>query len=158
MARVMEFQYQQGLATDGAVGLDTLRALQGTPTSCINAAVPQGRCILVDLIDHRLFAFLNGTAQLKISPIRGGRVGHPSHRGVFQMSSRRLRHHTSTEYPFPPGNMDFALFYNGSEAIHQGPPTVPSHGCIHVGPPSAENLFNWAGQYDIIVIVVKLTP
>ena len=74
------------------------------------------------------------------------------------MSSRRLRHHTSSTYPIPPGNMDFSLFYDGLRAIHQGPGDLPSEGCIHVNPPFAERLFDWAGDHDIIVIVVKLTP
>jgi lipoprotein-anchoring transpeptidase ErfK/SrfK len=54
--------------------------------------------------------------------------------------------------------MDFSLFYDGLRAIHQGPGDLPSEGCIHVNPPFAERLFDWAGDHDIIVIVVKLTP
>jgi len=30
------------------------------------------------------------------------------------------------------GNMNFAIFYNKSEALHSGPPDESSHGCIHV--------------------------
>jgi lipoprotein-anchoring transpeptidase ErfK/SrfK len=51
--------------------------------------------------------------------------------------------------------MNFSLFYHGTEAIHQGPGRLESHGCIHVSPPSAETLFNWAGSHDVLVIVVK---
>jgi hypothetical protein len=62
--------------------------------------------------------------------------------------------------------MDFSLFFHGPEAIHQGPPTVPSHGCIHVLPLEAERLFNWvhapAGFFppqtvDVLVFVLKKT-
>jgi hypothetical protein len=54
--------------------------------------------------------------------------------------------------------MQFSLFYNGGQAIHLGPPEEPSHGCIHVGMPGAEQLFNWAGKHDVLVIILKLTP
>jgi len=50
--------------------------------------------------------------------------------------------------------MDFSLFYHGGEAIHQGDPGVKSHGCIHVPSPFAEQLFDWAGNTDISVIVI----
>jgi len=51
--------------------------------------------------------------------------------------------------------MDFSLFYYNAEAIHQGPGSLASHGCIHVSPPHAEQLFNWAGSHDVLVVVVK---
>ena len=156
MARVMEFQSQQRLSVDGVCGLNTFGRLLGGPTTCSIPANPLGRCILVDLIKRRLFAFLNGVEELRITPIHGGSQSSPSTRGVFPMLPRRLRHYTSSTYTRPPGNMDFSLFYTGVEAIHQGPPNVPSHGCIHVGPPHAERLFNWAGSQDVLVIIVKI--
>jgi lipoprotein-anchoring transpeptidase ErfK/SrfK len=110
----------------------------------------------VDLIDERLRAFENGLTKLDFHPIKGGAPSDPSTRGVFKVF-KRLRHHTSSKFPIPPGNMDFALFFHGAEAIHQGPPTIPSHGCIHVEPSQAERLFNWAGNADIMVIVLKRT-
>jgi peptidoglycan hydrolase-like protein with peptidoglycan-binding domain len=158
MARVMEFQFLRSLTIDGAAGSITLGKLSGGSTVCPNASPPSLRCILVDLINNRLFAFNNGIQQLLIKPIRGGSATDPSTRGVFQMSNRRLRHHTSAEFPDPPDNMQFALFYHKGEAIHMGPPNEPSHGCIHVGEPDAEQVFNFAGpNNDVLVIVVKLT-
>jgi lipoprotein-anchoring transpeptidase ErfK/SrfK len=50
--------------------------------------------------------------------------------------------------------MDFSLFYHGGEALHQGDAHIQSHGCIHVPAPFAEQLFDWAGSTDIVVIVV----
>jgi lipoprotein-anchoring transpeptidase ErfK/SrfK len=38
--------------------------------------------------------------------------------------------------------------------IHQGDPNTASHGCVHVAPPFAEQLFEWAGSTDIWVIVM----
>jgi hypothetical protein len=155
MARVMEFQFQQRIQVDGACGPETQRKL----VTCDNPTFPKERCILVDLIHepNRLVAFKDGKAERRISRVHGGSAEDPSTRGVFPMTSRRLRHHTSAKFPEPPDNMQFSMFYNGGEAIHQGPPTEPSHGCIHVGAPDAEGLFNWAGNHNILVIVVKRT-
>ena len=50
--------------------------------------------------------------------------------------------------------MNFSLFYNGVEALHQGPVTKESHGCIHVKDGEAERLFEWVGSNDVTVIVV----
>lgn len=153
MGRVMEFQSQEKIGIDGAVGPETQRVLDAEkPVS----AAPSGFCILVDLINNRLRAFQHGGLALDFKPIHGGSATDPSTRGVFKVF-RRERFHTSSKFPIPPGNMDFALFYHGAEALHQGPPTVPSHGCIHVEPSQAEKLFNWAkASRDIMVIVLKL--
>jgi hypothetical protein len=158
MARVMEFQFQHGLIVDGTAGPKTLSRLSRSPSNCPSVTPAKGRCILVDLIHGELIAFHDGTQDLRISPIKGGSASDPSTRGVFPMTSRRLRHHTSSKFPIPPGNMDFSLFYNGAEAIHQGPGTLESHGCIHVSPPHAESVFTWAGKHDVLVIVTKLSP
>lgn len=153
MARVMEFQHQMGVSTDGVVGPITGRKLRnhrGRPSA------PLGRVVVVDLINDRLRAFENGAQKFDFRPIKGGSLTDPSTRGVFKVY-RRLRNHTSSQYPIPPGNMDFSLFYHRGEALHQGPPTEPSHGCIHVKPSEAAQLFYWAGQVDLMVIVMKLT-
>ena len=36
------------------------------------------------------------------------------------------------------GNMDYAVFFNGGEALHPGALDSPSHGCVHVGNPKNE--------------------
>ena len=154
MARVMEFQFQQGLLPDGDFGPKTKARLLETKA---HSAAPFGRCILVDLIVGRLRAFQDGVLKFDLHPISGGAHTSPTTRGVFKVFSR-LRHHTSSKYPYPPGNMDFSLFFHGAEAIHQGPATIPSHGCIHVAPGDAERLFDWAGVADVMVIVLKTTP
>jgi lipoprotein-anchoring transpeptidase ErfK/SrfK len=153
MARVMEYQSRRGLATDGVVGPKTHRSLNAQPN---RPSAPLGRCVVVDLINNQLYAFESGAQQFHFLRIKGGSTTDPSDRGVFKVR-RRLRYHTSSQFPEPPGNMDFSLFYNKGEALHQGPTTAESHGCIHVRPVEAEQLFNWAGQVDLMVIVVKLT-
>jgi len=137
----MEFQFFSGFPTpqqDGQFGPLTDKKLAAHRKS---SPPPTGRVIVVDLINNRLRAFRNGTKDLDFKPIRGGSASDPSTRGVFKVV-RALRHHTSSKFPIPPGNMDFSLFYNGGEALHQGPPDESSHGCIHVAPSEAERLFN----------------
>jgi hypothetical protein len=154
VARVMEFQFLNNLTVDGVVGPQTNGRLpQDGPGNNQQSDSPQGRSILVDLYDRELTAYDKGNDALQISPIAGGRPGFRSTSGVFEMTSRRLRRHSSSEFPGK-DNMDFSLFYHGAEAIHQGNPDVESHGCIHVGAPFAEQLFEWAGATDIWVIVV----
>ena len=36
------------------------------------------------------------------------------------------------------GNTDYAVFFNGGEALHPGALDSPSHGCVHVGNPKNE--------------------
>jgi hypothetical protein len=154
-ARAMEFQFNSGLKVDGIVGSKTLARLGNGRPICPAIAPPSGRCILADLVANTLTSYLGGVEQLRTSPVHGGSVSDPSTQGVFPLTSRRLRNHTSSKYPIPPGNMNFSLFFHGTEAIHQGPGSLPSHGCIHVSPPYAERLFDWAGSNDVLVIVVK---
>ena len=174
MARVMEFQsLNPRLRVDGVAGDATRGALSTGPATCPRPTDPTGRCILVDLINRRLFAYRDGRAEVTVAPIIGGRAAHPSTRGVFTMdratagrlapeerprgAGGRLRHHTSSLYPEHPDNMQFSLFYNGSEAIHLGDPNHASHGCIHCGRTGAEQLFNWAGTHHPITVIV-VTP
>lgn len=150
--RVMEFQWQHRLKADGIVDKITARHLSKTASTYPIPTHPSGHCIVVDLVHWILHAYRDGVENVTASPIHGG----PStHAGVFQMSSRRLRNHTSTTYPIPPGNMNFSLFFDGVKAIHQGPGSLGSHGCIHVSPPYAERVFDWSGKHNVIVIVVK---
>jgi lipoprotein-anchoring transpeptidase ErfK/SrfK len=152
--RVMEFQSLNQLTPDGAVGPQTAAKLpQAGPGQNDPPAPPQGRSILVDLFNRRLTAYDRGTPALNISPIAGGRPGFRSTDGMFEMTKRRLRRHSSSEFPGK-DNMDFSLFYHEGEALHQGNPDVQSHGCIHVPAPHAEELFDWAGNTDIWVIVM----
>jgi lipoprotein-anchoring transpeptidase ErfK/SrfK len=154
VARVMEFQSLNNLAVDGVVGPQTNGKLpQDGPGTNQQPDPAQGRSILANLYDRELTAYENGSTALHISPISGGRPGYRSTPGVFEMTSRRLRRHSSSEFPGK-DNMDFSLFYHGGEAIHQGDPNVKSHGCIHVPAPFAEQLFDWAGNTDIWVVVI----
>ena len=153
-ARVMEFQFLNNLSVDGVVGPQTNASLpQDGPGDNQQPDPPQGRSIFVDLYGRELTAYVDGNSALQVTPISGGRPGFRSTQGVFQMTSRRLRRHSSSEFPGK-DNMDFALFYNEGQALHQGNPNVQSHGCIHVPAPFAEQLFDWAGTTNIRVQIV----
>lgn len=149
--RVMEFQSLNHLTVDGVVGTQTSAKLPQTGPG--QSDPPQGRSVLVDLFNRKLTAYDHGAPALNISPIAGGRPGYRSTNGMFEMTSRRFRRHSSSEFPGK-DNMDFSLFYHEGEALHQGDPNVQSHGCIHVPAPYAEQLFDWAASTDIWVIVM----
>jgi len=154
VGRVMEFQSLNHLTADGVVGPQTSAKLpQSVPAQNDPSDPPQGRSLLVDPFNRKLTAYDHGNPALNISPIAGGRPGYRSINGMFEMTQRRLRRHSSSEFPGK-DNMDFALFYHEGEALHQGNPEVQSHGCIHVPVPHAEQLFDWAGSTDIWVIVI----
>lgn len=169
MARVMEFQYYKGTTPDGIVGPKTIKKLNAPPKPTSKKFF--NRCVIIDLMNNYLWAYDSGKpvkfSTLEFLPIKGGTKGHPTKRGAFRMKKRRLRKHTSSLYPYPPGNMDFSLFFDGARAIHKGPttdydPKTPeddslSHGCIHVEPHYAEKLFDWAGNKEILVLVLKPT-
>jgi len=160
MARVMEFQFLLKLRVDGVAGPNTVSLLRHllSRSRVHENATPAGRAIVINLIpvNQWLTAFEDGEPipGLTRRECHGGSMEFPSSRGVFQMTSRRLLHHTSDVFPEPPDNMACSLFYTHAEAIHQGPVGVPSHGCIHVGVGWANKLFHWAGGSDVLVIVL----
>ena len=160
MARVMEFQFNEKVPVDGVAGSSTLTRLQKRISRAHKDVTPDGLAIVINLIpEHQhqwLTAFADGEPVPGLTRLacHGGSVQAPSRRGVFPMTDRRLLHHTSDLFPEPQDNMACALFYSRSEAIHQGPPDKPSHGCIHVGVGWANKLFVWAGSSDVLVIVL----
>lgn len=156
-ARVMELQHHKKIGVDGVVGDQTYPALDALlkfPPKKI--ALPSGKVILVNLMHRKLRTYKNGILNFEVRPIRGGSFDDQSTQGVFTVDPDRcFRHHTSAQFPEPPGNMDFSLFYHQGEAIHQGPPDEFSHGCIHVGSPEVERVFEFGKVDNVMVIVVK---
>ena len=110
MARVMEFQYHEHIPIDGAVGPTTINHLRKKRK---DEEAPKGRCVLVDLINERLTAYEDGNPTNQVPQIKGGPPSgkDASTRGVFRVY-RREETHTSSEYPDPPGNMNFSLFFH----------------------------------------------
>jgi hypothetical protein len=131
-----------GLTVDGVVGPQTNGRLpQVASQNQQPPSPPTGRSILADLYGRFSPLMAREIRLCKISPISSGRPGYRSTPGVLQMTSRRLRRHSSSEFPGK-DNMDFSLFYHEGEALHQGDPSIQSHGCIHVLAPRAEQLFD----------------
>src|SRR5262249_2452 len=83
----MECQFQKGLKVDGKAGSQTFKALGSA--DCETQAPPKGMCILVDLINNRLYAFTDGKQDHLISPIHGGSHDDPSTQGVFKVDPKR---------------------------------------------------------------------
>ena len=107
VGRVMEFQSFSGLTVDGVVGPQTDGRLSHAPAENQQSpSSPTGRSILADLYGRVLHAYDQGISALQISPISSGRPGFRSTPGMFQMTSRRLRRHSSSEFPGK-DNMDF---------------------------------------------------
>lgn len=166
MARVMEFQFDHRLPTDGVFGPHTaahFHRLLSRLSHSTSGTAPRGKAVVVNLMSHpqHLTAYEDGRERVGLAGMQchGGSTEYPSTRGVFKVYERD-RHHTSTVYPIPPDNMQFAVYYNpkGGEALHFGPNYLASHGCIHLDLISASKMFEFAAGLDVIVIVVGLTP
>ncbi len=74
--------------------------------------------------------------------ISSGAKGFRTPTGSYKIYYKK-RFHMSTKYPEDSGinNMDFSLFFLEGFALHEGNPRQSSHGCIHVEPGTAEDLF-----------------
>ena len=78
-------------------------------------------------------------------------VGRPGHHtpeidhGSLSLTKRDRLHHSTI---YNGAAMPFALFFEQDPtcAFHQGPTSVPSHGCIHLNQVDAEWLFDWAAR------------
>jgi hypothetical protein len=176
MARVMEFQKKHKLEPNGIIGAATLSALRkSAQRHTSKASPPFGQVVVVNLNvwgnqkPQTLTAYESGKPadDLKDVPCFGGSLEYPSHRGVFRIFERHFLH-TSSAFPYPLGNMNFALRFHGGEAIHAGPVNKPSHACIHVNGPStdyqglpvnatgntvAEKLFKWADLSTMVIVL-----
>ncbi len=66
----------------------------------------------------------------------------------------------STKYPEPSGinNMDYSLFFKGGFALHQGNPRASSHGCVHVAPGMAQQLYTDARHGTTVIITRTELP
>jgi hypothetical protein len=80
----------------------------------------------------------------------GGRTGAPTPVGSFSVT-RHDRYHFSREYHAP---MPYAVFFHGGSAFHQGSPSTPSHGCVHLAEPDAAAFFTHLHDGD----PVQITP
>jgi hypothetical protein len=89
--------------------------------------------------------------------VSSGRPGtHDTIRGNFWIS-RKYKTYDSKKYPSSNGkhNMNYAQFFKGGFAIHQGNVYGLSHGCIRTQKHNAKWLFNWTSIGTKIIIQNK---
>lgn len=113
------------------------------------------RTIFVDLAKFRIEISEYDAVVRTITNFSVGRQGHrtPMFDNGSISPSKRHRDYVSHSYPKPNGGakMPFALFFTQDLAcaFHQGSAAVPSHGCIHLEPPDARWLFDWAAGFPV---------
>jgi lipoprotein-anchoring transpeptidase ErfK/SrfK len=82
--------------------------------------------------------------------ILGGKPGHQTPQGTFQVEWRN-RMHYSRQFNNAP--MPYSVFFKGGAAIHEGSLSTRSHGCVHVTRTAAAKIFNGVRDKDTRVIV-----
>jgi len=110
------------------------------------------KSISVNMPAFAIEARENGKVVKTITTCSFGRDGHrtPIIANGSLSLTKRDRLHKSSLYKDPAGApaVPFALFFEQDPAcaFHQGDPSVPSHGCIHLLGADAQWLFGWAGH------------
>ena len=82
--------------------------------------------------------------------VRGGMPTYPTPKGAFWIYWKDREHKSSQWYDAP---MPCAMFFSGGVAIHQGPLSSSSHGCVRVSMDMAKYLFSRCNEYRTRVIV-----
>lgn len=82
-------------------------------------------------------------------PALGGRPGHETHVGHFNVHFHD-RNHVSSKYHAP---MPFYVNFAPEIGFHQGSLSVQSHGCVHLSRDNAERFFNYLKDGDQVDVV-----
>jgi lipoprotein-anchoring transpeptidase ErfK/SrfK len=83
-------------------------------------------------------------------PITSGRKGYETPLGKFGVL-RKVKDEWSRPYNGP---MPWSTYFtNDGIAFHEGSLTVPSHGCIHLDPQSAQYYFNNLSVGETVQVV-----
>tara|TARA_R110002124_G_scaffold152394_3_gene319294 strand:+ start:3247 stop:3672 length:426 start_codon:yes stop_codon:yes gene_type:complete len=104
--------------------------------------------IVVDLSDHRFYAYNNGKL-VRSGLISGGSKGRRTVTGNFRIQSKKGYNCFSSKYPRPTGgaHMPYCQFFYKGYAIH-GHRYVPryhaSHGCVRMGLNDARWIYSFA--------------
>jgi lipoprotein-anchoring transpeptidase ErfK/SrfK len=144
---------QYGVAPGGASSAGAVAA--GAPAPALPAeelpvpTVWDGRQIIIDLSQQRLYAFENGEAVRQFA-VSTGLPATPTVTGDFAIyrryESQRMR---GPDYDLP--GVPWVMYFYQSYSIHGtywhnnfGQPM--SHGCVNMRTPEAEWLYNWAAD------------
>lgn len=82
-------------------------------------------------------------------PALGGRPGHPTPTGQFQVIFHD-QNHFSSKYHAP---MPFYVNFTSQVGFHAGSLSVLSHGCVHLSRANAERFFNYLNNGDQVDVV-----
>lgn len=92
---------------------------------------------------------------LKVTRIEGVGYNSGKHSGKFDPKERET---ANKKYSIDKrGNMNYAIFYNGGEAVHAGPEDESSHGCVHVAWSNTELIkqMNYHSVKGLTRVIVK---
>ncbi len=124
-----------------------------------------GKCIVVDLPNHKIDVNENGNIVRTIDDFSTGRQGHLTPlipNGEIDPVLRQRMHYSSRykDRNGKPAAMPYALFFAGGSgcAFHAGDPELESHGCIHLAMNDAAWLFDWAGKDKVGLQILGPNP
>ncbi|PVZ03926.1 L,D-transpeptidase [Actinomycetospora cinnamomea] len=136
------------VATLGAAAPATAAPATAAPSSlpCDDTAD-----VCVDLSAHRAWLTDDGRATSPSMRITAGSAEDPTPTGTFAVQ-RKERHHVSQEIEGAP--MPYAVFFDDEgRAFHGGETDGASHGCIHLEPDDAREVFAALEPGDEVEIV-----
>ncbi len=81
--------------------------------------------------------------------VLGGKPAHPTPTGAFKIEWKS-RKWWSKQYNAP---MPYSCFFHKGAAIHEGSLRTMSHGCVHVGPAAAKQIYS-KGKEKVTRVIV----
>lgn len=138
-------------ATSGAKKKKKKRAPTPVPAKCSNDA---RACFSISARRAWLLR-ANKVVQTEVGAL-GGRKGHPTPRGSFNVIDKDANHHSS-KYKDPktgkPAPMPNYVHFAPQVGFHAGSLAVESHGCVHLSPAAAKIFFDNLKAGDKVDVV-----
>ncbi|MDP9393171.1 MAG: L,D-transpeptidase [Actinomycetota bacterium] len=108
------------------------------------------KVVCVDLTSQVMWIAEDGKRTSRLQPVRSGRDGYETRRGLFDIYYKNIDH-VSSIYGSP---MPYAMFFSGGQAFHSSDRYLydepGSHGCVHV------NLKAIARLWEIMPVGTKV--
>jgi lipoprotein-anchoring transpeptidase ErfK/SrfK len=106
----------------------------------------RAKVVCADLKSQTVWIAKGGTITWGPYPIRSGRDGYETRRGLFHVQSKDIDH-VSSIFGSP---MPYAMFFSGGQAFHTSDrylyDPLGSHGCVHILPKIAADMW---GRVDV---------
>jgi lipoprotein-anchoring transpeptidase ErfK/SrfK len=135
----MAFQKWAGIARDGTIGPQTLKALAKAKRPTPRTKGPQGKRMEV-LLDRQVALVIWNDTVTRVLHVSSGRPGYDTPTGKFHVE-RRYTKDWSVPYAVW---LPWASYFVGGVAFHEAPEvpaTAASHGCVRVPHGDAEWLY-----------------